>query len=361
MGEGALAGRPHRLDRRPRLGYIHPRRRPPNLAVPGRNVTIPNRLQEVPLAQIDLAETALEMAAAPALDRLAASLREVGLINPPWLRPQPGGQRFQVVTGARRIKAAADLGWQEITVRLAPEGAPDFYCLLVHLIDNAFTRGFNLREQAALVARLLSHCDRETVAARYLPYLGLPPSQAILERLIKTAGLETPWQQLAASGRLALTAAARLADWDPEARAAAWPFLDSLRLSQSKQEELLDQVALLARREGISPAAVLARDELRRALTDSDRTPQERVEALRRRLYAQVYPRLSAARVAFETALARLGWKRTPRFRLHPPAVFEGPDFNLEIKFRNALELQELLGEINRLTRQEDFADLTRG
>jgi hypothetical protein len=81
---------------------------------------------------------------------------------------------------------------------------------------------------------------------------------------------------------------------------------------------------------------------------------------VRRHLYAQVYPRLSAAREAFETALARLGWKRTPRFRLHPPAVFEGPDFNLEIKFGDASELQQLLAEIARLTRQEGFADLTR-
>ena len=56
------------------------------------------------------------------------------------------------------------------------------------------------------------------------PYLGLPPSPAILSRLVRTAGLEAPWQELAAAGRLALTAAARLADWDPEARAAAWPF-----------------------------------------------------------------------------------------------------------------------------------------
>jgi ParB family chromosome partitioning protein len=316
-------------------------------------------LQEVPLAQIDLAEATPEIAAAPALDRLAASLKEVGLLNPPWLRPRPGGQRWQVVTGARRIQAAAALGWREITVRLLPAAAPDYYCLLVHLIDNAYTRGFNLREQAALAARLLTHCDRETVAARYLPYLGLPPSQACLGRLIKTAGLEPPWQQLAASGRLALTAAARLAEWDPESRAAAWPFLDGLRLSQSKQEELLDQVALLARRQGIAPAAVLARDELHRLLTDPHCSPQERTEAVRRRLYAQVYPRLSAAREAFATALSRLGWKRTPRLRLHPPPAFEGPDFRLEIKFQDAPELQQLLTEITRLTQQAEFADLT--
>ena len=322
-------------------------------------MTIPIRLQEVPLAQIDLAEAAPEMAVAPALDRLAASLLAVGLINPPWLKPQPGGDRFGVVTGARRLQASADLGWQEITVRLVPADTPDLHCLLVHVMDNAFTRGFNLREQADLAVRLLSHADRETVAAKYLPYLGLPPSQAHLSRLIKTASLEAPWQQLAASGRLALTAAARLADWDPEARAAAWPFWDSLRLSQSKQEELLDQVAILARREGLSPAAVLAQDELRRTLTEPDRTPQERAQAVRRHLYAQVYPRLSAAREAFETALARLGWKRSPRLRLHPPAVFEGPDYLLEIKFRDAPELQQLLAEIARLTQAEGFDDLT--
>lgn len=322
-------------------------------------MTIPIRVQEVPLAQIDLPEDAPEMAGTPDLDRLKASLLAVGLINPPWLKLQPGGHRYGVVTGTRRLQAAAGLGWQEITAHLAPANTPELYCLLVHVMDNAFTRGFNLREQADLAVRLLEHIDAETVVAKHLPYLGLPPSRSHLSRLIKTAGLEAPWQELAASGRLGLTAAARLADWDEASRAAAWPFWDSLRLSQSKQEELLDQVAILARREGISPAAVLARGELRRALTDPDRTPQERVQAVRRHLYAQVYPRLSAAREAFETALARLGWKRFSRLRLHPPEVFEGPDFQLEIKFRDAPELRQLLAEIARLTQAEGFDGLT--
>ncbi len=186
------------------------------------------RLQEVPLAQIDLDDAALEMAAASDLDRLRVSLEEVGLLNPPWLKPQPGGKRFQVVTGTRRLQAAAALGWQEITARLLPESTADFYCLLVHLFDNAFTRGFNLWEQATLAARLLEHSDQETVATKYLPYLGLPPSPAHLERLLKVATLKPPWPRLAAQGRLALTAAAGLADWDPEDRAAAWPYLDGL-------------------------------------------------------------------------------------------------------------------------------------
>jgi ParB/RepB/Spo0J family partition protein len=323
-------------------------------------VTIPLRLQDVPLVQIDLSEIPWESISGPEVERLAASLREVGLINPPWLRPQPGGERVRVVTGARRVQAAAALGWETITARLMPEDTPDLSCLLVHLIDNAYTRGFNLREQASLAAQLLRHCDRGTVAARYLPYLGLPPSRAHLDRLVKTAGLEDPWQQLAAQGRLALTAAARLADWHPADRAAAWPFLDGLRLSQSKQEELLDQAALLARREGVALAAILGRDELRQALTDPDRTPQECTEAVRRQVHRWVYPRFSAAREAFAAALSRLGWNSLPRVRLHPPPAFEGPDFHLEIKFRDAPELRQLLEEVHRLARAAGFDDLTR-
>jgi hypothetical protein len=323
-------------------------------------VTIPIRLQEVPLAQIDLPETVPETVMRPDLERLAGSLREVGLLNPPWLRPRPGGTRWQVVTGSKRLQAASHLGWRETTARLVPAGTPDFFCLLVHLFDNAFTRGFNLREQAALAVGLLEHCDPETVAARYLPYLGLPPSLAHLERLRQMAGLEPPWQGLAAQGRLALTAGALLAAWDRQDRAAAWPFFDSLHLSQSKQEEFLDQVALLARREGVAPAAVLARDELHRALIAPDRTPQERTLAVRRHLYRWVYPRLSTAREAFESALSRLGWQRHPRLRLQPPPAFEGPDFHLEIAFRDAPELRQLLAEITRLTRPEAFDELTR-
>jgi ParB-like chromosome segregation protein Spo0J len=333
---------------------------PPHLFIPGSTVTTPIRLQEVPLAQIDYSETVPETLAPPDLERLAGSVREVGLLNPPWLRPRSAGTRWQMVTGRKRLLAAAHLGWQEITARLVPEGTPDFFCLLVHLYDNAFTRGFNLREQAALAAGLLEHCDPETVAARYLPYLGLPPSSAHLQRLRQVVGLEPPWQRLAAQGRLALTAGALLAAWDPEDRAAAWPFLNSLHLSQSKQEEFLDQVALLARREAITPAAVLAREELRLALSAPDRTPQERTRAVRQHLYRWVYPRLSAAREAFESALSRLGWKRHPRMRLQPPPAFEGPDFSLLITFRDAPELRQLLAEIANLTRPEAFDDLTR-
>ena len=315
--------------------------------------------REIPLAAVDLEDHTFVVAGGSDLTRLLASMQEVGLLNPPWLRARADG-RWQVVAGGKRLMAAAQLGWQAISARTLPTSVPESRCLLVALYDNAFSRGFNLREQAFMARRLLDHWDRATVAAKFLPYLGLPPAAAQLDRLLQVSALEPPFLELCARGRLALTAAASLAGWPPADQAAALPFLAELPFSQSKQEQFLEDVGLLARREGVAPREILARPPLRKFLEAPDLNPVARAEAVRRLLKLWVNPRLSAALAAFQEILGRLGLKGHPRVLLSPPPALEGPDFRLELKFQDAPELQRLLDEIARLSRQEDFAALTR-
>ena len=180
----------------------------------------------------------------------------VGLLSLPRVQSHTQG-RWRPVTGWRRLAAAAGLGWQEIpAVVLSPE-TPEAHLLLLYLHDNAFTRPFNPLEQARLASRLLRHWDRKTLVAKGLPLLGLPPAPAYLDRLLAVAELEPPWQELVENGRVALTAAARLAAWAPGDRVAALPFLANLPLSQSKQEEFIADVETLAHREGLHRAAIL--------------------------------------------------------------------------------------------------------
>lgn len=322
-------------------------------------MTAPMPMLEIPLAEVELEDHPFALPPSGDLGRLIASIREVGLLAPPWLRPRADGRR-QVVTGLKRLLAVAQLGWERVPARTLPPGVPDSHCLLIALYDNAWSRWFTLPEQAAFAARLLDYWDEDTVVAKYLPYLGLPPSPAHLSRLLALHSLEPPFHRLAAAGRLALTAAAALMAWGPPDRAAALPFLEGLPLSQSRQEEFLEHVARLARRDGTTPAAILSRPELLQLLADTAHTPQERTAIMRRVLQRWVSPRLTAAQEAFQTAWRRLGGRHHPRVRLHPPPAFEGPDFLLEIKFRDAQELERLLEEIARLSRQDEFSGLTR-
>ena len=322
-------------------------------------MTVAASLREIPLTALDREDHTFVFSPPGDLSRLQASIREVGLLNPPWVRSVKG-DRFQVVTGVKRLLAAAQLGWVQVTARVLPADTPEARCLLVHLHDNACSRGFNNLEQALLASRLLEHWDRQTVIQRFLPCLGLAPSLTILERLLALALLEEPFQQLAARGRLSLPGAQLLASWEPQDRGAVAPFLEELPWSQSKQEEFLQGLNLLARREGVPPGEILSLEEFRQYLQEEAGTPQAKAAAARLLLQKQDSPRFSAVQEGFQTGLQRLGLRHHPRLRLQPPPAFEGPDFHLEVKFRDAAELQELLGELLRLAQEDEFATLTR-
>jgi ParB-like chromosome segregation protein Spo0J len=273
------------------------------------------------------------------------------------VRPLKNG-RWQPVTGWRRLKAAVNLGWPTIPALVLDSGTPEVQLLLLYLHDNAFSRPFSPMEQVLLASRLQAHWDRRALVTKGLPLLGLPPAPAYLERLLAAASLEPPWLELVAAERLTLTAAARLAAWDAAARLAALPFLSTLPFSQSKQEEFLAGVEILARREGVSCADILRRKELKEDLEEEILTPQERGEAVRRRLHEWVSPRFAAARKNFAAGLDRLGLKHHPRLRLKEPPAFEGPDFELSVKFTDHRELRELLRELARLASLPEFEDL---
>jgi len=316
-------------------------------------------LREIPLPQVRLDADAHPFALVrdEEVDRLEQSLAEVGLLAAPRVLALPDG-RFQPVTGWRRLLAAARLGWPTIpAIILAPE-TREARLLLLYLHDNAFTRRFNPLEQALLASRLRNYWDLNALVAKVLPLLGLPRSPAHLQRLLAAAVLERPWQELLARERLALTAAARLAAWEPNARAAAWPFLATLPWSQSKQEEFLERVEILARREGVSVAAILQRPALESILADTALNPAAQTEAVRRLLHDWLSPRFSAARRTLAAGLARLGLHRHPRLRLTPPPAFEGPDFELSLKFTDAQELRQHLRDLSRLAQLPEFETL---
>lgn len=315
------------------------------------------RVQEIPLRAIDWDDHPFSVLATIDLTDLRESAAAVGLLNPPWLRQKAAGH-WQVVTGLKRLKTAIDLGWEAVTVHTLPPETPDSLCLLIALHDNAFTRTFTLGEQVFYIRKLLAHWEEPVVVKKFLPLLGLPASTKYVDRLLGAASLDDPWRPLMASGRLALTAAARLADWRPADRIAALPFFQSLPFSQSMQEEFLEWLELLSRRKGVAAADILSRPELAACLEAPALNHQEKAAAVRRLLKTWVFPRFTAAQAAFDKALTHLGLKQHPRLRVSPPPAFEGPDFSLEIKFRDTEELKKLLLDLQALTDTGGFFDL---
>jgi ParB/RepB/Spo0J family partition protein len=134
---------------------------------------------------------------------LADSIREVGLITPVLLRPKPvdagqapsAGQRYELICGECRVRAAKELGWTEI--RAVVEEMSDAEAALRVMVENETRADINMIEKArgyrgllgppanlsqVELSKRLGHAD-STYVSRILALLDQPEEiQALVAR-----------------------------------------------------------------------------------------------------------------------------------------------------------------------------------
>ena len=80
-----------------------------------------------------------------ALDELAESIREQGVMQPILVRPVDGG-RFEIIAGERRWRAAQRAGLQDVPALV--KNVPDNSALALALIENIQREDLNPLEEA---------------------------------------------------------------------------------------------------------------------------------------------------------------------------------------------------------------------
>lgn len=128
-----------------------------------------------------------------ALDELAQSLQQVGMLQPILVRPRPDG-RYEIVAGERRFRAARLAGFDRVPAVV--RHTADEHLLTEALVENIHRTDLSPLEEAAAYDQLLSDfgMTHEALAARLgrsrsaitntLRLLGLPP--AVQHRLAES-------------------------------------------------------------------------------------------------------------------------------------------------------------------------------
>jgi ParB family transcriptional regulator, chromosome partitioning protein len=112
-----------------------------------------------------------------ALDELAASLREIGLLQPVVVRPvahepvdsaagSTAADQYEIVAGERRFRCAQRLGWVTIPAMVRPTQDADL--LRDALLENVHRAALNPLEEAAAYQQLLADfgCTQDELSAR---------------------------------------------------------------------------------------------------------------------------------------------------------------------------------------------------
>jgi ParB family chromosome partitioning protein len=130
-----------------------------------------------------------------ALNELIASIKEIGILQPPVVRQTTPG-KYELVMGERRFRAAKAAGLKTIPVIIRQ--TPDNELLREALIENIHRSQLNALEEAAAYSQLLTdfNCTHDELAQK------LGRSRPLISNTIRLMNLPISVQQKLASGVL---------------------------------------------------------------------------------------------------------------------------------------------------------------
>jgi ParB family chromosome partitioning protein len=172
---------------------------------------------------------------AEALEGLADSIREQGVLQPIVVRPLPGG-RYEIIAGERRWRAAQAAGLTQVPALVRE--VEDEAALAMALIENIQRENLNAIEEARALARLVEEFD--LTHARAAEAVGR--SRAAVSNLLRLLELEESVRGLVESGALDMGHARALLALPASRQAAVAREVVSRGLSARETEALVKRL-----------------------------------------------------------------------------------------------------------------------
>ncbi len=171
-----------------------------------------------------------------ALDELAASIREHGVMQPVLVRPVDGN-RFEIIAGERRWRAAQLAGLTEVPALV--KSVPDQSALALSLIENIQREDLNPLEQANGLQRLIDEFGLTHDALAK----AIGRSRSAVTNLLRLRELAKPVQEYLMGGELDMGHARALLALAAGAQTAAAARVVAQGLSVRETERLVHHLA----------------------------------------------------------------------------------------------------------------------
>lgn len=211
---------------------------------------------------------------AAAIDELADSLEQHGMIQPLVVRKQ--GERYQLISGERRLRAAIKAGWQQVPVQVRE--ADDRQMSEVAIVENLQRKDLNPLEKAQSFRQYLDRygCTQEELAGR------LNIDRSTIANLIRLLELPEAIHQAIQGGAITQGhARALLPLGDEREQLAFCQRIQDEGLSVRATEELVQQTI---HRADLEPLAIVGGSSLSRSPSKPARRSQDQVAALEQEL-----------------------------------------------------------------------------
>ncbi len=286
-------------------------------------------LQEIPLECIDFEDETFRISEDLEPPAMRSSLAEIGQLNPVLLLENQG--RRIIVCGFRRLHALRALHRSVALAHIrSSAGCSNLEALRLAILDNLSFREFNPLEKARILFTLKSTggVAHDCLVEIYLPLLNLPAHKNVLRTYLGLHVLDSDLRKLFNEGRLTLATMERFSGVPRDTQKRFAHLMALIRLSASRQRELLDLAEELAAITETLPGEIFECPEIESILVDSRLSPFQKGEQVQELLYRRRYPRISQAEEKFRKETRQLGLPGV--VRINPDPHFETPRLRVE-------------------------------
>ncbi len=294
------------------------------------------KIKNVKLDQIESEDETYRITTNDNTDDLVASIQRIGIVNPPLLIQNISN--YRIVCGFRRILASQRLGWNNMDARILDANTKKLECVKYAIVDNAFQRSLNLIEISRSINMLYGVLDETNHLEMEMAEMGLPENRSLIKKIKQICHLPMTLQNNILSNTLSLSMALELGSLEKETGKDFAKLFANLKLSLSKQREMLTLVKEIAHRDDTSMLEVLNDNTLQSILNNNHFDRNQKASKIRRHLKQRRFPIITKAEQTFETHVKRLNLKAGAQ--LIPPENFESTKYTLRFTFSSYDELQ---------------------
>jgi hypothetical protein len=174
--------------------------------------------------------------------------------------------------------------------------------------------------------------------------MGEDPSYKVLHQLLSLNQLTQPMQHHIVMSDLALSSAARIAEFSSTTQQSLLGVLSHIRPSTSKLNELLTLIREIAARDGLTVEDILQRYQLLQIVADASTPATAKAAALKKALEGVKFPQLTEKQKRLTELISGLELPNAARLVADP--YFENQTFKLEYQFKQPEELSDLVSKI---------------
>jgi ParB family chromosome partitioning protein len=314
-------------------------------------------IKKVLIEQIDLSDETFSVNFMPDFQNLRSSIEEIGLIQPVLLAKKP--ERYQIVSGFRRIWILRDLGRPDILARIIEDEAlGDLQLFSTVLHENLTTRGFNAVEMAIALEKLIQQfqVDPGIIVKKYFPLFNLESDEKILKTYLSLARMEEEIKGYVLREEVSRTNIRKLATYSSEDRLALFALFSPLKLGENRLREMLTLLGEISKRDLFTVREIVGRPEIQTILSHKELTASQRAERVKKILVDLRYPRMHTLEETFERKKRDLNLPS--RVSLYHSPFFEGKELKIEFQFESLDEYRSILSSLSQLSDKTGFQEM---